>query len=52
MIWIHHISWVGMALVAFMLVPIIKAESEVMENIAMGKIYFGMSMQELGDKDI
>ena len=34
MIRLHYISWAGYALIAFMVVPIIKAQSEVIKEIA------------------
>jgi len=52
MIWIHRIAWAGMALIAFMIVPVIKAEAEVIEKLAVAKGYIGMSVQQLQDQNL
>ena len=52
MIWLHRSLWFGMAAVAFLFIPIIRAEGEVIEKMATARVYKDMSLLELTEHRI
>lgn len=49
---LHYLSWAGYALIAFLVIPVIRAQSEVIEKLAVAKVYVDMSMFQLSGQDI
>lgn len=49
MIWLHRASWLIMSIVAFMTIPVIKAQAEIIEAATLSEVFIQLSLRALSN---